>query len=75
MIKLDNMFPIIHGGEETTATILGIHVYSENLYIPVIIASTDEFKVFQILPNGLKDAGKKTTEKFAERLSGNGINK
>ena len=65
MIKTGNIFPIVAGGKETTADILGVYVYEEGIYIPVIIASTDEFKVFQVLPNGLKDAGKKMVKEFA----------
>jgi len=65
MIKLDKMFPIISNGKETTAEIIGAFVYDENIYIPVIIASSDEFKVFHVLPLGIKDAGKTITEKFA----------
>ena len=66
MIKLDSMFPIMSKGQETTADILGVYVYDENVFIMTIIAATDEFKVFQILPNGMKDAGKKITEEFAK---------
>jgi len=66
MIKVENIFPIIANGKETTADMLGVYVYDENIYIPVIIESTDEFKVFQILAKGLKDAGVKVTKEFAK---------
>lgn len=66
MIKVESIFPILSGGRETTADILGVYVYEETMFIPTIILSTNEFKVFQILPNGLKDAGKKITKEFSE---------
>jgi len=66
MIKLDDMFPIVNMGEETTAKIIGVYVYDENIYIPVIIASTDEFKVFQVLPQGIKAINGKIVEEFSK---------
>jgi hypothetical protein len=66
VIKVENIFPIISKGKETTADILGVYVYDENVYLAVIIGSTNEFKVFFLLPNSLKDAGKKITQEFAK---------
>ena len=66
MIKLDDMFPIVNMGKETTAKIIGVYVYDENIYIPVIIASTDEFKVFQVLPQGIKAINGKIVEEFSK---------
>jgi len=66
MIKLDDIFPIVNMGEETTAKIIGIYVYDENIYVPVIISSTDEFKVFQVLPQGIKAINGKIVEEFSK---------
>ena len=66
MIKLDDIFPIVNMGEETTAKIIGIYVYDENIYVPVIISSTDEFKVFQVFPQGIKAINGKIVEEFSK---------
>lgn len=62
MIRLDTQFPILHDGKETTAEIIGVFVHEEDIFMPVIIISTGEIKVYQIMPNGLKDAGEKKTD-------------
>jgi hypothetical protein len=66
MIKTGDIFPIVDKGKETTANILGVYVYEENIYMPVIIDATNEFKVFHILPHGLKVAGRGITEELSK---------
>lgn len=72
-LNMQTTFPILHSGVETYADIVGVYVQDEIIYIPVIIAANNELKVYQVLPNGLKQASKRMATEFAEFLSKQGV--
>jgi len=67
-MTFDKHFRMLEGGEEVTAEILGAFVHDDDIYISVMVISTHEMEMFQVLPRGLKKAPRPVFDKFIEFL-------
>lgn len=66
-MKMGKHFPILYEGKETTAEILAMFVAGDDdLFLAVEVSG--DYKLYQVLPNGLKDAPKTIENDFIAHM-------